>query len=536
MRDIYEKLVRLAKRRGFFYPSFEIYGGASGFQDWGPLGCSIKTNLENLWRNCYIHQEGMAEIECPTLTPYKVLKASGHVDKFLDERLKCRKCGRQWRPPVGERCPECGGELISFTAGLMFETKIGRDVEEPAYLRPETAQGIFLNFLNLYRHFRKHLPFGVCQIGKSYRNELSPRKAVLRLKEFSMMEAEVFFDPNEEWPSFDKQKQKEITLLPSSEKYPVRLSLEKAVDTKIISSKPLAYYLGITHDFLLDVGIDPSKMRFRQHRKEELAHYAKECWDAEAYSDRFGWVELAGIANRTTHDLKLHSQASGTELSVEKALEKPKIVEVLKIQPQMGKIGSLFKEKSREVRAFLEELDPEKAAGDLKIKIENEEHTIPSDCYKVVRTRKKVDHEKIFPHVIEPSYGTDRIIYLLLEHAYRETEKKGERYSVLGLKPLIAPVKVGVFPLIRKDGLPELAGTLDKKLKEKGMTTCYDEAGSIGKRYARMDEIGTPFCVTVDYQSLEDDTVTLRDRDTTRQVRIKIKGIGNYLKKELNRN
>jgi glycyl-tRNA synthetase len=535
MQDRYEKLIKLAKRRGFFYPSFEIYGGSSGFWDWGPLGCLLKKNLEDLWRDYYLFKEGMAEIACPILTPYQVLKASGHVDKFVDQVLRCKKCAHQWEPSIGDRCPECGGELVPFTTGLMFESKMGREVEQVAYLRPETAQGIFLNFLNLYRYFRKHLPFGVCQIGRSYRNELSPRKAILRLKEFSMMEAEVFFDPEEKWEGFEEQKEKELSLFPISRDSPIRLTLEKAVEAKIIGGEPLAYHLGVSQDYLISAGLDPSKLRFRQHRQEELAHYAKECWDAEAYSERFGWVEVAGIADRSTYDLKVHSQASDRELAIERELEQAKVIERVKIKPLMGKIGVLFKEKSQEIKACLEKIVPRGVTGELKVKLGNKEYLVPSDCYEIVKTKERVTTRKLFPHVIEPSYGIDRIIYLLLEHSYREIEKRGERYAIVGFKPWVAPIKVGVFPLVKRDGLPELARRANKELEEEKLITSYDEVGSIGRRYARMDEIGTPFCITIDYESLEDETVTVRDRDTSKQLRIKIKELSKYLKRELSR-
>jgi glycyl-tRNA synthetase len=535
MKDKYEKILMLAKRRGFFYPSFEIYGGASGFWDWGPLGCLLKRNLEDLWRSYYLFKEGMVEIECPILTPYRVLKASGHVDKFVDKVLRCKKCGHQWDPSIGDRCPECGGELVPFTTGLMFESKMGRGEEQVVYLRPETAQGIFLNFLNLYRYFRKHLPFGVCQIGRSYRNELSPRKAILRLKEFSMMEAEIFFDPEEKWEKFAEQKEKKLILLPQSKQSAISLTLEEVVRRGLISSVPLAYYLGLSQDYLTDAGLDPLKLRFRQHRQEELAHYAKECWDAEAYSERFGWVEVAGIADRTTYDLKVHSRASERELAIERELEQAKVIEEFKIQPQMERIGSLFKDKSQKVKTYLEKIDPRAISSELKIKLGSEEYLIPSDCYKIVKTKERATTRKLFPHIIEPSYGIDRIIYLLLEHSYKEIEKRGERYAILGFKPWVAPIKAGVFPLVKKDGLPELARKVNKELKEERLITYYDEVGSIGRRYARMDEIGAPFCITIDYESLENETVTLRDRDTAKQSRIKIKELSKCLKKELSR-
>jgi glycyl-tRNA synthetase len=533
MSDIYEKLLALARRRGFFYPSFELYGGVSGFQEWGPLGCELKRNLESLWRKYFIYQERMVEIESPTINPYSVLKASGHVNHFFENRFKCSSCGSEFREPDLKKCPECGGRLEKRKKALMFETSIGKGEEGRAFLRPETAQGIFINFLTLNRYFRKHIPFGVCQLGKSYRNELSPRKAVIRLKEFSMMEAEVFYDPEEEWDGLERFRGKKVRFLPRNLEKPVDLSFEEAVEKKIISSKPLAYYMGVTNEFLLAAGINPEKFRFRQHVQEELAHYAKDCWDAEAFSESFGWIELVGLADRTCYDLKHHSEASGIELTAERRLKNPKEIEKFKVIPKMDRIGPKFRGEGLYVKEQLEALTPAGAEEEIRIKIGEKEETISPDCYRIEKVKEKVVVEKFYPHVVEPSFGTDRIIYMLLEHAFSAENRQGEEYRILALKPVVAPIKVGVFPLIKKGELVEIARSIERTLRGKEINAYYDEEGSIGRRYARMDEAGTPYCITVDQLSLKDNTVTVRNRDDSRQVRVKIEGLPDWLEKNL---
>ena len=538
-QDIYDKIMTLAKRRGFIYPSFEIYGGVAGFYDYGPLGSQLKNNIENLWRKFFLMKDNCVEINTPTVTLYEVLKASGHVEEFTDLTVDCKKCKQSFKVEdlvkdanVEEavkkdkvKCPSCGTILKdAHLVNLMFSTKIGIDSPRDAFLRPETAQGIFTDFHLLYRHSREKLPFGVVQIGKGYRNEVSPRQGIIRLREFSMAEAEVFFDPGDKkHPNFDNVKNKELYLFDN--KKDMKLSLEKAVKTKVINNQALAYYMYLTQEFLLTAGIDVKKFRFRKHAPDELAHYATECWDAELYSERFGWVECVGIADRSAYDLNAHIESSGTDMYAQRKYDEPKMVETKKIIPKMDMLGPLFKDKAGKIKAILEKMEV-KESKNISVTIDGKTIEIPEKCYEIVQTKEKITGEKFVPHVIEPSYGIDRILYYVLEHNYSETKKKEEEeYRILKLKTVVAPIKVGVFPLIGDEKLIKIAQKIDEELRSAGISTYYDDGGTIGRRYARMDEIGTPFCVTVDHDTVKDKMVTVRDRDTTKQKRIKIESI-----------
>jgi len=543
-QDIYDKIMMLAKRRGFIYPSFEIYGGVAGFYDYGPLGSQLKLNIENLWRKFYLLKDNCIEISTPTITLHEVLKASGHVDEFTDFTVDCKKCKQSYKVEdiidddisVEEalkknkvKCPNCGNNLKdAYPVNLMFSTKIGVGNARDAFLRPETAQGIFTNFHLLYRYGREKLPLGVIQVGEGYRNEVSPRQGIIRLREFSMAEAEVFFDPNDKThPNFKSVKNKELYLFDNEKE--MKLSLEKAVKNKVINNQALAYYMYLTQDFLMTAGVDPKKFRFRKHAPNELAHYAKECWDAELFSERFGWIECVGIADRSAYDLRSHIDSSGTDMYALRKYDKPKTVEVKKIVPNMGKLGPLFKGKAGKIKTLLENIEV-KDTKKISVILDGKTIQIPKDCYEIVETKEKLAGEKFVPHVIEPSYGIDRILYGILEHNYHEGKKKGEEYRILKFNPLVAPIKVGVLPLISDEKLIKIANEIDKDLRDAGIETYYDDGGSIGRRYARMDEVGTPFCITVDHDTLKDNTVTIRDRDTTKQVRKKIDEITSYIK------
>lgn len=542
--DVYDKVMMLAKRRGFIYPSFEIYGGSAGFYDYGPLGSRLKQNIENLWRNFYLLKDNCIEISTPTITLYEVLKASGHVDEFTDLTVDCKKCKQSYKVEeiieegtnIEEavkngkvKCPTCGSILKdAYPVNLMFSTKIGIGQSRDAFLRPETAQGIFTDFHLLYRYSREKLPFGVIQVGKGYRNEVSPRQGIIRLREFNMVEAEIFFDPKDKThPNFESVKDKELYLFDNEKK--MKLSLKKAVKTGAINNQALAYYMHLTQEFLMSAGVDPEKFRFRKHAPDELAHYAQECWDAELYSERFGWVECVGMADRSAYDLSAHIDSSKTDMYAMRKYDEPKIVEVKKIVPKMGVLGPLFKDKAGQIKTILENMDA-KESKKISVKIDDETLEIPQNCYDVVKTKEKITGEKFVPHVIEPSYGIDRILYCILEQNYHEMTKKGEEYRILKLNAQVAPIKVGILPLVNDERLVKIAKEIDKKLRDTGIATYYDSGGTIGRRYARMDEVGTPFCITVDHDTLEDNTVTIRDRDTTKQKRKEIEDAVQYIK------
>jgi glycyl-tRNA synthetase len=335
-----------------------------------------------------------------------------------------------------------------------------------------------------------------------------------------MAEAEVFFDPlDKTHPYFDSIKNKELYLFDNQKEW--KISVADAIAKKIVNNQALAYYMHLTQEFLLTAGVDPKKFRFRKHAADELAHYATECWDAELFSERFGWIECVGIADRSAYDLNAHIVASNVDMYALRAFDQPHEITRKKIQPKMNILGPKFGGKAGKIKEHLEQMDPA-AAEILTVTIEGESIEIPQDCYDIVTVTEKQSGEKFVPHVIEPSYGIDRILYFLLEHNYNEEKKKEEDYTVLTLNPIVAPIKVGVFPLIGDQKLIDLAKEIDSCLRNAGIATYYDESGTIGRRYARMDEIGTPYCITVDHDSLTDKKVTVRDRDTTTQERVLI--------------
>jgi len=546
-QDIYDKIMMVAKRRGFIYPSFEIYGGIAGFYDYGPLGSQLKNNVENLWRSFYLLKDNCVEICTPTITLYEVLKASGHVEEFTDLTVDCSHCKRSYKVEdiiekgmavehaVQENqiiCPTCKAELHdAHPVNLMFSTTIGVGEGRKAFLRPETAQGIFTNFHLLFQYSRKKLPFGVVQIGRGYRNEISPRQGTLRQREFSMAEAEVFFDPKDKThPFFDLIKEKELFLYDNEKE--LKVSAADAVKKKIINNQALAYYMYLTQEFLFTAGVDPKKFRFRKHASNELAHYAAECWDAELYSKRFGWVECVGIADRSAYDLNAHIVSSNVDMYALRAFEQPREIVLKKVVPKMNVLGPRFGGKAGKIKEQLEQIDAT-TVKKITVIVNGESIDIPKECYEIVEVTEKQTGEKFVPHVIEPSYGIDRILYFLLEHNYVEEKRKEEEYTILKLNPKVAPIKAGVFPLIGDDNLINIAKILDRDLRNAGISTFYDESGTIGRRYARMDEIGTPFCITIDHDSLNDSQVTIRNRDTTKQERIKIQDIIPYMKEKI---
>ena len=542
-------LLALCKRRGFIWPSFEIYGGVAGMFDYGPLGCALRNNITDVWRAIYKGREGFVEIDSETVNPREVFKASGHVDEFADLITYCTKCQAPFRadhlvkefydnPDVlspaeldqafidhDVKCPECGGDLGKVEEfNLMFKTNIGPGSARIGYLRPETAQGIFVNFNNLYRYNREKLPLGVIQTGRGYRNEIAPRQGMIRMREFNMMEVELFVDPEDkDWVRFPKIENETITLVPNTTCEPVTMTIKEAVDKKIIANRVLAYFVNTTKQFLIRLGIDPARLRFRQHLKDEMAHYAADCWDAEVLLS-YGWMEITGIADRGCWDLSRHAQFSGAELTHFKKFDEPIEEEVDKIKANHRLLGPKFKGQAKDIAAAMESMTPADVKdGKLVIDVSGEKIEIGSDLFEVVRVKEKVAGKRVIPHVIEPSCGLDRIFYSVLEHAYDYDEKEG--YTVLHIKPEVAPIKVAVFPLMEKDGLDDIARDIYEKLQLSGLNSLYDGAGTIGKRYARMDEVGTPFCITVDYESMEGDTkgtVTIRDRDSRDQKRIRI--------------
>lgn len=551
MSDIYEKVMDLARRRGFIWPTSECYGAMAGFIDYGPLGAMMKRRVENIWRDFYVIQEGYYEIECPTIAQEAVFVASGHVKGFADKMCQCPYCREFLRADhVAEgggvtgaatmdhevlaaaiascTCPACEkvlGKVEVFSFNLMFKTSIGPGSQRIGYLRPETAQGMFVDFTRLLRFYRDHLPFGAVQIGKAYRNEISPRQGMIRLREFTQAEAEIFVHPDEKvHPNFSRYATYTMPLLTAARQQakesPITLAMRDAVDQKVIANEYVAYYVALTHEILVSIGIRQDRLRFRQHLPDELAHYAADCWDAEVYSDRFGWVETVGIADRTDYDLTAHAQHSGTPMTVFIQYREPKKVQRRRIVPNMSVLGKQYRTKAKAVFEALAKATPSADGAD--IDVDGEKIHIPPHLYEIRNEEIEVRGDEVVPHVIEPSYGIDRMCYAVLEQAYDEDIADGEIRTVLRLPPSVAPVQVAVFPLMNRDGLELIALEITRTLQKKGVLTEYDDSGAIGRRYRRQDEIGTPFAITVDYDSKEDHAVTIRDRDSMKQVRIAI--------------
>ena len=556
------KIMNIAKKRGFLWSSFEIYSGSAGFFDYGPLGAILKNNIIEKWRNYYITREGFYEIESPTIMPEEALKASGHVDHFTDPMTECKDCMEVYRADhiiedalnrdvegledqrlteiLSEnqiRCPKCGGHLTHvWSYNLMFQTLIGAKGKKTGYMRPETAQGIFIPFKRLLRFFRGKLPFGVVQIGKAYRNEISPRQGVIRLREFTQAEAEIFVNPTiKTHPKFHNFADDTLTLFSAKNQMnnngSEKINAMKAVEDGIISSEILTYQLCLAARFLSDIGIPTDVIRFRQHLPTEMAHYAIDCWDVEVLTDRFGWIEIIGIADRTDFDLKSHSIHSKEDLSVFVEYDKPRTITKLGVKPDMKKFGPLFKGNAPKILSAIENLDASdireafNKEGLFKLELEGNFYELSPDILSFKEHEETIRGEKVIPHVIEPSYGIDRVIYSVLLHSYTENENR----TYLKLEKQIAPIGISVFPLVNKDDLVEIAHRIRDEFRNQGIIAEYDGSGTIGRRYARADEIGVPFAVTVDHRTLEDQKVTIRNRDDLKQVRVPINDIYSVL-------
>jgi len=560
--DKFEVLQDLMRRRGFAWQSFEIYGGVGGFYDYGPLGATIKRKIEQKIRETF-QREGFFELETPTVTPEEVFIASGHVEKFVDPLVECKKCGSRYRADhlVEEvleidtegmsaehltkiieenniKCPKCEGELGEvWYFNLMFETYIGPYKDKKGYLRPETAQGLFINFKRLNHFARNQLPFGVFQIGKAYRNEISPRQGMIRLREFTQAEAEIFFNPKEtEHPHFDDVKDEILRLYPIENQLKglgeIEITLEEAVKKRYVLNTFFAYYMAMVKRVLLDIGIPEKAIRFRQQLPEERAHYSTDTWDVEIYSERFGWVECVGIAYRGDYDLSRHMKMSGEDLTVMIHYDKPKIVKKLRVSLNMAKVGPKLKKDAKRINERLKEMSEDEVKKIVQSLEETgkaivEGYELERDDFIIKEVEEKITGEKIVPHVLEPSFGIDRPFYLLLENSLT-VDEDGRIY--LKIKKDMAPIEVAVLPLVAREPLKGIAYDVFRTLQKAGLIVIYDEKDTIGRRYARYDEIGVPYCVTIDNQTPEDNTVTIRDRDTREQIRVKIEELPQRLK------
>ena len=466
----FEETMRLAQQRGFFFKAAESYPNSpAGFWDYGPLGVSLKNKFVELWRRLLVKKDGMVEIDGAQILPKAVFEGSGHLTGFTDPIVECSNCHSVYRADKlieektgkitpeklsdkefdellaknGVRCPNCGSKLSGTKRfNMMFRVGVGA-LGEDAYLRPETAQTIFVDFPLLFKTQRIKLPIGLAQYGKSFRNEIAPRQGLIRLRELIQAEVEVFFNPRTT-EAVEKFGGKLATrlgiLLPDGSSR--RVSVAESIESGWVPNRLIGYYLALAEEFYEAAGLDPEKIRFRKLSDSEKAFYAEVAYDLEVETS-IGWVELVACNYRGSHDMSGHARVSGTNFEVDDG------------------------------------------------------------------------GEKLLPHIFELSMGVDRSLYVLLEAAQRA---EGDR-KYLSLRPFLAPLQVGVFPLVSKERIPEEANRIFLKLRER-FDAFYDEAGSIGKRYARADEVGTPYCITVDFQSLKDGSMTIRNRDAKSQERV----------------
>ncbi|KAK0753311.1 hypothetical protein B0T18DRAFT_434109 [Schizothecium vesticola] len=608
-------LESMLRRRMFYTPSFEIYGGVSGLYDYGPPGCALQANIIDIWRKHFVLEEDMLEVDCSVLTPHEVLKTSGHVDKFADWMCKDPKNGeilradhfvedvletrlRGNKEARGQKIEEKEeadakkkkkktkgqeaiklddavvqeyeeilaqidnyngqqlGELITkydmknpatgvqptppVAFNLMFSTSIGPSSNLPGYLRPETAQGQFLNFAKLLEFNTNNMPFASASIGKSYRNEISPRAGLLRVREFLMAEIEHFVDPegHKKHGRFQEVEDIELSLLDretqlSGKTIVRKVKIGEAVRSGLVDNETLGYFLARIHLFLKRLGVDQAKIRFRQHMANEMAHYACDCWDAELLTSS-GWVECVGCADRSAYDLSVHAKKTGAPLVVRERLEIPKVIEEWEIEVEKKKFGPFYKKDGKTVENALmatTQEQREQLAKDLeqngKVVIDvpgvgNGKVEISQDLFRIVFRKRTENVREYTPNVIEPSFGIGRILYSLIEHSYwtRASDGGDEARGVLSFPPAVAPTKVLIVPLSTNKDFTPFVRELSKKLRSAGVSSRVDDSSaSIGKRYSRNDELGTPFGITIDFQTVKDGSITLRERDSTEQVR-----------------
>lgn len=590
------ELEDLCKRRFFFRPGSEIYGGVSGFFTYGPPGCALKANIIQQWRKHFIIEEQMMEIEDTNIMPYPVLKASGHVDRFSDflvrdvndekkffradklledvmeEKLKEKGLSQekvkeytvvrnqadafskeelsQIFQKYDIRSPESGNKLSEPEPfNLMFPTPIGPAGLIQGYLRPETAQGIFLNYKFCLEQNANRLPFGVAQVGKAFRNEIAPRQGLTRQREFTQAEIEWFVKPTaKELAKFKTVSHLKLLLFPSSRQLAGEKHIEMAIGDAVakgnVNNETLGYFIARTFLFLTSLGVKPQHCRFRQHLPTEMAHYAADCWDAEIETC-YGWLECVGIADRACFDLNAHAKASKTDLFFRETLEKPIEREIQAITKAAGiAVMKAFGKNGREIKEWLERISQEELKSILDEVAEKKQATRTVELkdgstqtctflpeHVASETKKEKQTTSTFmPSVIEPSFGIDRILFATLEHAYyarpKDASDEGKQTrGVLSFPSNIAPYKMTILPqdqrISRDPKYADLMGTLLSKVNSLGHTCTVDDSNAtLGKRYSRNDELGIPFACTIDFTSMEDKTVTLRERDSMVQIRL----------------
>ncbi|KAI7902609.1 glycyl-tRNA synthetase [Cokeromyces recurvatus] len=612
-------LEQLVTKRFFYAPSFQIYGGVAGLYDFGPTGCALLNNIISLWRQHFVLEEEMLEVDTTIMTTYDVLKTSGHVDKFADFMCKDLKNGEIFRADhvieavlearlqgdkearaakagksaeeiaaeaaeaakaadkkkkkkkgtvvaveladdvrqayeeclaqidnySGEqlaeimkkfdiRSPETGNELSEPKEfNLMFESLIGPTGQLKGFLRPETAQGQFLNFKKLLEFNNEKMPFASAQVGRSFRNEISPRSGLLRVREFTMAEIEHYVDPeNKNHPKFEDVKHVVLTLLPkdvqmSGKTDTIEMSIGEAVEKKIVDNQTLGYFLARIYLFLDKIGIKRERLRFRQHMDNEMAHYACDCWDAEIHTS-YGWIECVGCADRSAYDLSVHSKRTGEKLVVREQLPEPRTIECWQVEINKKTFGPKFKKDAKAVEEALMALSDDQyaelaksmeAKGTGSINVNGQSMEIAQENATIKRGTVTEYVREYVPNVIEPSFGIGRILYSLLEHVWWVREDDEAR-NVLSFPAAVAPFKCCILPLSGNAVFEPFVRKYAKELRKAGVSLRTDDSkASIGRRYARNDELGIPYAITIDFDTVKDGTVTLRERDSTKQIR-----------------
>lgn len=595
----------LCKRRFFFRQGSEIYGGVSGFYTYGPPGCALKTNIIQQWRKFFVIEEQLMEIEDSNIMPHAVLKASGHVDRFSDFLVRDEKDEKKFfradklledvmeakakEKGITEaerkefisvqnqadaysreelmkvfvkydiRSPDNGNKLTDPEPfNLMFPTPIGPSGLIQGYLRPETAQGIFLNYKFCLEQNANRLPFGIAQIGKAFRNEIAPRQGLTRQREFCQAEIEYFVKPTEKnHPKFKAISNLKLLLYSSPKQLAgeshEEMTIGDAVAKGIVNNETLGYFITRTYLFLLSLGIKPMHCRFRQHLPTEMAHYACDCWDAEIETC-YGWLESVGIADRACFDLNAHAEATKVDLLYRETLDKPIETETLLLTKASGiSVMKAFKKNGKGVKQWLEALDQDSLKSIVEEVKQKQKATrsvnlpdgtteditfIPEHVVCETKTVKQ-NTVSFMPGVIEPSFGIDRILFATLEHAYfarpKDASDDGKQTrGVLSFPAVVAPYKITFLPqdarIARDDKYTQMMTAMRKRISALGHTCTLDEStASLGKRYSRNDELGIPFACTVDFDSIKDDCVTLRERDSMKQVRLPATEVGDLL-------
>ncbi|KAG0174501.1 Glycine--tRNA ligase 1, mitochondrial [Apophysomyces sp. BC1034] len=619
-------LEQLVTKRFFYAPSFQIYGGVAGLYDYGPSGSALMNNIISVWRNHFVLEEEMLELDTSIMTTYDVLKTSGHVDKFADWMCKDLKNGEIFRADhvieavlearlqgdrearaakegkavdpkqvdadkakdakkkkkkgvvvavelsegvrktyeetlaqidnySGEelaeimkkfdiRSPESGNELSTPQEfNLMFESSIGPTGQLKGFLRPETAQGQFVNFKKLLEFNNEKMPFASAQVGRSFRNEISPRSGLLRVREFTMAEIEHFVDPeNKQHPSFEDVTDVKISVLPKGTQLQGRTDTYEITigEAKIIDNQTLGYFIARIYLFLMKIGIKPELLRFRQHMDNEMAHYACDCWDAEIKTS-YGWIECVGCADRSAYDLTVHSRRTKEKLVVREQLAEPRVVEQWQVEINKKTFGPKYKKSAKAVEEALMAYTDEcyaklqqdlETAGVAQVEADGQQFEVSKVDVTVKRATVTEHVREYTPNVIEPSFGIGRILYALLEHSWWVRDGDEAR-NVLSFPVAVAPFKCCLLPLSGNAAFEPFVKKFSRELRKSGVSTRTDDSKtSIGRRYARNDELGIPYAITIDFQTVEDNTVTLRKRDSTEQIRDTFENILKILKED----